>query len=163
MTDDAKMTAAFWSHLRSDRTVMLGLEDTAPTSLRPMTVQMDGDADHGPIWFFTSTDADLVTQARDEDLAIFTFVSKGHDIFATVHGHMTRVTDPAVIDRLWNPTVAAWYKDGKDDPTLALLRFDPVRAEIWRDGSSLLAGLKLIFGGDPQSDARDNVAKVALS
>lgn len=163
MSDDAEITAAFWSHLHSDRTVMLGLEDSAPTSLRPMTAQFDGDEDHGPIWFFTSTDAAIVTQAKAEDLAIFTFVSKGYDIFATVHGHMSRVTDRAVIDRLWNPNVAAWYKDGKDDPTLALLRFDPAQAEIWRDGSSLLAGLKLMFGGDPQADAKDNVAKVALS
>jgi general stress protein 26 len=163
MTHDAKITAAFWSHLRADRTVMLGLEDSGPTSLRPMTAQLDGDADHGPIWFFTSTDAALVTKARAEDLAIFTFVSKGHDVFATVHGHLTRVTDTAIIDRLWSPSVAAWYKGGKDDPNLALLRFDPARAEIWRDGSSLLDGLKLMLGGDAPTDAKDNVAKVALS
>jgi general stress protein 26 len=86
-------------------------------------------------------------------------VSKGHDIFATVHGHMTRVTGPAVIDRLWNPAVAVRYKDGKDDPTPALLRFDPFRAEIRRDGASLMAGLKLIFGGDPQAYARDSLAR----
>lgn len=163
MTDDADITAAFWSHLRSDQTVMLGLEDTAPTSLRPMTAQLDGDGDHGPIWFFSSTGAGLVMQATAEDLAIFTFVSKGHDVFATVHGHLTRVTDPAIIDRLCTPSIAAWYKGGKDDPSLALLRFDPARAEIWRDGSSLLDGLKLMFGSDPQSDAKDNVAKVNLS
>ena len=163
MTDDAEITASFWSHLKSDQTVMLGLEDTAPTSLRPMTAQLDGDGDHGPIWFFSSTDAGLVMQAKAEDLAIFTFVSKGHDVFATVHGHLTRVTDPAIIERLWNPAIAAWYKGGMDDPKLALLRFDPARAEIWRDGSSLLAGLKLMFGSDPQADAKDNVAKVTLS
>ena len=163
MTDDADITAAFWSRLRSDRTVMLGLEESAPTSLRPMTAQLDGDADQGPIWFFTSNDTSLVMQAKAEDLGLFTFVSKGHDVFATVHGHMTRVKDRASIERLWNPSVAAWYKGGKDDPTLALLRFDPAQAEIWRDASSLLEGFKLMFGGDPQADAKDNVAKVALS
>jgi general stress protein 26 len=162
MTHDADITAAFWSHLRSDRTVMLGLEDSAPTSLRPMTAQCDGDADHGPIWFFTRTDTALVRQARAEDLAIFTFVSKGHEIFATVHGHMTQVTDRAVIDRLWSPSVAAWYEGGRDDPALALMRFDPARAEIWRDGSSLLDGLKLLFGADPQADAAENRARVSL-
>jgi general stress protein 26 len=163
MTDDADITATFWSHLRSDRTVMLGLEESDPTSLRPMTAQLDGDGDAGPIWFFTATDAGIVQQAKAEDLALFTFVSKGHDVFATVHGHMTRVKDRAIIERLWNPSVAAWYKGGKDDPTLALLRFDPAQAEIWRDVSSLLEGFKLLFGGDPQADAKDNVAKVALS
>lgn len=163
MTHDAEITTAFWTHLRSDRTVMLGLEGGAPTSLRPMTAQLEGDADHGPIWFFTSTDTALVREAQAEDLAIFTFVSKGHDVFATVHGHLTRIADRPTIDRLWTTAMAPWYEGGKDDPTLVLLRFDPSRAEIWRDGSSLLDGLKLMFGSDPHEDAQDNVAKVALS
>ena len=65
--------------------------------------------------------------------------------------------------RLWNPWVAAWYKGGKDDPMLALWRFDPAWAEIRRDGSSLLAGLKLLLNADPQVDFSDNVAKVSLN
>lgn len=163
MTIDADITADFWKRLRSDRTVMLGLEEAAPTALRPMTAQLDSDADAGPIWFFAATDAALAQQMATQDLALFSFVSKGHDLFATVHGHLTRCTDRATIDRLWNPWVAAWYDGGKDDPKLALLRFDPVRAEIWRDGSSLLAGLKLLLGADPKAEYKDNVAKVSLS
>ena len=163
MTTDAEITSSFWKHLRADRTVMLGLEARAPTSMRPMTAQLDGDEDQGPIWFFTSTDAAILKGLQSEDLAIFTFVSKGYDVFATVHGHMTRSTDRATIDRLWNKWVAAWYEGGKDDPKLVLLRFDPANAEIWRDGSSLLSGLKLLLGGDPKADAKDSVAKVSLS
>ncbi len=163
MTTNAEITADFWRHLRADRTVMLGLESSAPTSLRPMTAQIDSEADEGPIWFFTSTDSAIVQDAQAEDLAIFTFVSKSHNVFATVHGHLMRSTDRATIDRLWNPWIAAWYKGGKEDPKLALMRFDPARAEIWRDGSSLLSGLKLLFGADPQAEFKDNVAKVALN
>ena len=163
MTPDAEITSAFWKHLRSDRTVMLGLEASAPTALRPMTAQLDSEADQGPIWFFTSTDSAIVQELISQDLAIFTFVSRGFDVFATVHGHMTRTTDRTTIDRLWNTWVAAWYEGGKEDPKLALLRFDPASAEIWSDGSSLLSGLKLLFGGDPQAGAKENMAKVSLS
>ena len=162
MTPDAEITAAFWKHLRSDRTVMLGLEASTRTTLRPMTAQLDGDADQGPIWLFTSTDSAIVQGLKSQDLAIFTFVSKGFDVFAALHGHMTRTTDRATIDRLWNTSVAAWYEGGKDDPKLALLRFDPASAENWRDGSSLLSGLKLLFGGDPQASATEHMAKVSL-
>ena len=163
MTPEVEITAAFWQHLRSDRTVMLGLEASAPTTLRPMTAQLDAEADQGPIWLFTSSDTALVQALNADDLGIFTFVSKGHDVFATVHGHMTLSTDRATIDRLWNPWVAAWYDGGKEDPSLALLRFDPTSAEIWRGGFSLLSGLKLLFGGDPKASAKNNVAKVSLS
>ena len=163
MTADAEITSAFWKHLRADRTVMLGLEASAPTSMRPMTAQLEGDENQGPIWFFTSTEAAILKGLQSEDPAIFTFVSKGYDVFATVHGHMTPSTDRATVDRLWNKWVAAWYKGGKEDPKLVLLRFDPASAEIWLDGSSLLSGLKLLFGSDPQAVFKDNVAKVALS
>jgi general stress protein 26 len=67
-----------------------------------------------------------------------------------------------VVDRLWNRFVAAWYERGKDDPKLALLRLDPDRGQIWLDGSSLVAGIRMMLGFDPKEDYRDNVAKVNL-
>lgn len=163
MTNDADITAELWEHLRSDQTVMMGLEGETPTHLRPMTTQFDTDADAGPIWFFTSTGSSLLTGPTLQAPAVFSFVSDGQEIFATVHGHLTRSTDRAVIDRLWNPDVAEWYKDGKDDPTVVLLRLDLTRAEIWRDATGFLAGLSLMFGADPNAQAQNNVAKVALS
>ena len=52
--------------------------------------------------------------------AIATLTSKGHNLFATVHGSVSLDCDRATIDRLWNRFVAAWYEGGKDDPRLAL-------------------------------------------
>ena len=96
------------------------------------------------------------------DRAIATFASKGHDLFATLHGSVSLDNDRAVIDRLWNRFVAAWYEGGKDDPKLALLRFDAERAEIWLDASSLVAGIKMLLGADPKEDYKENVAEVDL-
>lgn len=70
--------------------------------------------------------------------------------------------DRAAIDRLWNRFVAAWFEGGKEDPKLALLRFDPQEAEIWLDGSSVMAGIKMLLGFDPKESYKDNVAKVDL-
>jgi general stress protein 26 len=163
MTTDDEITADFWQHLRADRTVKLGLEEDAITTLRPMTAQLDSDADCGPIWFFASAATDLVQGLVGHNRAVFAFVSKGHGVFATVHGHLTRSSDRTTIARLWNPWVAAWYKGGQEDPDLALLRFDPARAEIWRDGSTFLAGLSLLFGAGPKDGYKDNMAKVSLT
>ena len=94
--------------------------------------------------------------------AIATFTSKGHDIFATVHGTISRDDSRATIDRLWNRFVAAWFEGGKDDPKLVLLRLDCERAEIWVDASSLMAGIKLLLGRDPKEEYKDKVAEVSL-
>ncbi len=152
----------FWKSLKSDLTMMLGLTGVDESHTRPMTAQIEGD-NGGPIWFFTSTENHLVETLPQSRRAVATFTSKGHDMFAAVHGTLSLDTDPAVVDRLWNRYVAAWYENGKDDPKLALLRFDPDSAEIWENASSLMAGIKTLFGSDPKQDYKDQVAKVSLT
>ncbi len=150
----------FWKALKSDMTMMLGLDGSEDAHPRPMTAQFEERS--GPIWFFTSTDSAIVETLTGGDQATATFAAKGHELFATVHGALTLDNDRQVIDRLWNPFVAAWYEGGKDDPKLALLRLDAERAEIWLDGSSLVAGVKALLGVDPKKDYKDKVAEVEL-
>ena len=160
MTTPQELESRFWKSLKSDRTLMLGLDGVEDGHSRPMTAQFEGDAG-GPIWFFTSKDNALVQSLPQGHRAIAAFSSKGHDLFASVKGNLSVDTDRAVVERLWNPFVAAWY-EGKDDPKLALLRLDAEHAEIWLNASSLVAGVKILFGADPKQDYKDNVAEVDL-
>jgi general stress protein 26 len=162
MPTPQELEQKFWKALKSDMTMMLGLDGVEDGHARPMTAQLEHD-DRGPIWFFTAKDNTIVKKlAAQSGRAIATFTSKGHDLFATIHGTVRLDTDRAVIDRLWNRYVAAWYEGGKDDPKLALLRLDPERAEIWADASSILAGVKLLLGVDPKKSYKDKVAEVSL-
>jgi general stress protein 26 len=163
MSDDAnnaKIKAKFWKALKSDRTMFLGLAEGDDGHARPMTAQTESD-EGGPIWFFTATDNKLYSAIGQGARAMSHFVSKGYDVWATVHGELTTSTDRATIDRLWNPFVAAWY-EGKDDPKIALIRLDPEQAEIWIDASSIVAGIKMLVGIDPKKDYKDKVAEVTL-
>ncbi len=146
----------FWDALKSDRTVMLGLDGG---DFLPMTAMIDGD-DHSVIWFFTAKDNRLA-KAGDGREATINLAAKGHDVFACVKGVLSTSNDQEVIERLWNPFIAAWY-EGKNDPKLALLRFVPRHAEIWENASSLLAGIKIMLGVDPKEDYADKVAEVSL-
>jgi general stress protein 26 len=154
------LEAKFWKALQSDMTMMLRLDGVEDGHARPMTAHIEEE--RSPIWFFTAKDNTIVQNLAKGDRAIATFASKGHDLFATVHGRLALDNDRAVIDRLWNRFVAAWYEGGKDDPKLALLRLDAERAEIWADASSFVAGIKLLLGIDPKEDYRDKVAEVSL-
>jgi general stress protein 26 len=162
MPTPQELEQKFWKALKSEMTMMLGLDGVEDGHARPMTAQLEHD-DRGPIWFFTAKDNTIVKKlAAQSNRAIATFTSKGHELFATIHGTVRLDTDRAVIDRLWNRYVAAWYEGGKDDPKLALLRLDPERAEIWADASSILAGVKLLLGVDPKKSYKDKVAEVSL-
>ena len=161
MSTPQELEAKFWQALEKDMTVILGLDGVEDGHARPMTAQLDGPK--GPIWFFTSKDNAIVTLLPNGDRAIATFASKGHDLFATMHGTLSIDNNRATIDRLWNKFIAAWFEGGKDDPKLCLLRLDPERAEIWADASSVMAGVRILLGMDPKKQYKDKVANVSLS
>jgi len=160
MPSDSEIKAKFWKHLKSDMTIMLGVEGSGEA--QPMTAQLEGDKESGPIWIFTSKDTDLVKAINTGAPGEAYFVSKGHDLFAGISGDLSLTTDRATIERLWNPFVAAWF-EGKDDPKIQLIRFDPQHAHIWLNENSMFAGVKMLLGSDPKKEYKDKVADVPLS
>lgn len=160
MANPQELEEKMWKAIDSDRTLMLGLDGLEDGHSRPMTAQIEDG--RGPLWFFTSKDNALVQQLSAGHRAIAAFASKDHELFASIKGNLNIDNDPAVIDRLWNAFVAAWYEGGKNDPKLVLLRLDAERAEIWENASSVFAGVKMLLGVDPKKDYKDKVAEVDL-
>lgn len=163
MPSQAELETRFWKALRSDMTVMLGLaEGESGGQAQPMTAQLGEREGRGPIWFFTSKEADLVRDMGAGASARLHFAAKGHDLFASIEGRLVPDNDPATIDRLWNRFVAAWFEKGRDDPKLQLIRFDPEAAQIWLNDHSLFAGVKMLMGLDPKEEYKDKVAEVEM-
>ena len=160
MADDTEIEVKFWKALNASPFVMLGLDGARDGHTQPMTAQTEGDT--GPIWFFATRDNSLVAALSESHRAIANYTSKGHDVFASIHGTLTLDQDRATIDRLWNAHVAAWYEGGKDDPKLALLRFDTEKAEIWLGGSTIGAAITRLFGKDPKDTYAGKIAEVTL-
>jgi general stress protein 26 len=163
MTDTSEIEQKFWKALRSDRTLMIGLRGLQSGHAQPMTVLFEDDQSQGPLYIFTANDTDLARALGDGAGVIANFSSKGHDLFASMNGQLEPYNDRAVIDRLWNPYVAAWFEGGKSDPKLQLLRFEPVDAQVWLNDHSLLAGVKLLLGRDPKKEYADKVADLNLT
>jgi general stress protein 26 len=134
----AEAEQAFWDHLKKSNTGMLGL-DQPGYHAQPMTAFRDEET--GTIWFFTRDDTDLAKDAAvgSGQSAMFHYGSKDQHVWAciagelSVHGH-----DREIIDRYWNPVLAAWYPDGKDDPKLTILRFDAGDGRIWVSDGGLM-------------------------
>jgi general stress protein 26 len=163
MRNEAEIEKKFWKALRSDRTAMLGLTGVEEGHAQPMTAQiLHEDDERGPIWFFTAKDTDLVRAMGESHAAVLQFVSKGHDLFDSLQGELVPSNNRVIIDKLWNPFVAAWYEGGKDDPKLQLIRFEPVHAQVWLNEHSLIAGVKLLMGRDPKQDYAGKTAELEL-
>ena len=58
--------------------------------------------------------------------------------------------------------MAAWYKGGKDDPNLQLLRFDAEKLQIWLNENSAFAGIRMLLSSDLRKDHADKTAQVTI-
>jgi len=172
--DDAPEIALkkkFWKELDASPFIMLGLKGVEDDRTRPMTAQVDvpedGDKeDGGQIYFFGSKSDGVGQAVHGSGRAVATFASKDHGLFAHIHGTLVASDDKSVIERLWNPFVASWYKDGKDDPDIQLLRFDTTSADVWEatPGATMkAAALKALFNVDPGKEQnKDHQARIDL-
>jgi len=164
MPDDREILEQFWGALEDSPFVMLGLDQARGSAMQPMTAQFgDQDREQGCIWFFTAKDHDLTRALGQDNCAVASFASKGHDVFASLRGRLILDNGRAEINRLWNPIVAEWY-EGKDDPKMALLRFELDDAKIWQSdiGGFLKPAFNKLFGRKPEAGVKEKVAEVTF-
>jgi len=120
--------------------------------LATQEVEFDGD-----LWFFTQDPSDKVSEITANEQVNAAFESgKG---YLSIAGTATVLRDRAKIDELWNTSAEAWFPDGKDDPTIALIKVHAHTAEYWStDDPKPIVLLKVakaaLTGGQP--DIGDN-------
>jgi len=163
MADDREIEEKFWDALESSPFIMLGVGGARDGATQPMTAQFeDQDKEAGVLWIFTANDHDFTRAMGQSNKGIAAYSSKGNDVFASLRGTLTIDNDRATIDRLWNPIVAEWY-EGKDDPKLALLRFEVDDAKLWLSdlGGFLKPAGNKLFGRKPEAGTKEKVAEVS--
>ena len=162
MADDREIEGKFWDALKHSPFIMLGVEGTRDGATQPMTVNFaDQDREAGLLWIFTAKDHDLTRALGQDNRAVASFASKGHDLFASLRGRLIMDNSRPEIDRLWSPIVAEWY-DGKDDPKMALLRLELEDAKIWQSNLKgfIKPAINKLFGRKPEAGMKEHVAEV---
>jgi general stress protein 26 len=88
----------------------------------------------GTLWFFTQDPSPKTEQvAVNDQVNVALQVDDG---WVSIAGTASVTKDPTMIDELWNRHAEAWFENGKDDPTVALLRVRADTAEYWTMTSS---------------------------
>jgi general stress protein 26 len=164
MAETQEIEEKFWDELKSSPFLMLGIEGARDGATQPMTANFeDQDRDAGVLWIFTAKDHDFTRAMAQSNRGIAAFSAKGHGLFASLRGTLTIDNDPATVERLWSPIVGEWY-EGKDDPKLALVRFDIEDAKIWLSDVEgfLKPAINKLFGRKPEAGMKEKVAEVSL-
>ncbi|WP_158770189.1 pyridoxamine 5'-phosphate oxidase family protein [Paraglaciecola sp. L1A13] len=145
-----------WKSMADSPVVMLGLNNSKEHS-EPMYAQLDKDA-NSAFWFYTTK----TNRCAAGGAAMAQFSSKDHKLFACISGNLVEETDPKVVDKYWSKHVAAWYKDGRDDPSLKMMRLDLNDAEVWHADPDFSAIVNLTFGGKIKPEKMGEHQKVPL-
>lgn len=100
-----------------------------PFHVCPLQIQQVDD--HGDLWIFSGADSAHNAHILSDPRVQLTFSNNSHYEFLVVFGTAEITTDRSKIDELWDPSVKAWFPDGKEDPNLTLIRIRPQLAHYW--------------------------------
>lgn len=106
----------------------------APFSTRPMGLsEVD---DEGKLWFLSALDSNKNMEIQQDEKVQLIFSSPSGSHFLSVFGEADIYTDEKSIEKAWTPLAKAWFKDGKDDPHLSVIRVYPLDVYYWdtKDG-----------------------------
>lgn len=130
MTTDLK--SEFWNRIDDVRAGLLATDGTHPVPMAPMA-----DADERAIWFITARGSAADQAAKSGGEASFHVADAKANIYANVFGKLTISDDEEKLDQLWNVMAAAWFKDGRKDDAVRLLKYTPHEAEVWATESTV--------------------------
>lgn len=105
------------------------VDDDGDLRSRPMaTLEVEDDGD---LWFFTRIDSPKVEQTEREHRVNIAYAAPGANRYVSVSGRAELVYDRAKINKLWRPEFRLYFPEGRDDPSLVMLRVIPYAAEYW--------------------------------
>jgi general stress protein 26 len=131
--------AKVWRMIQDIRTGMMTTQDEALLRARPM--HGHAEPEQRTIWFFTRAESAKTDEIEREHAVCVAYADPAHQRYVSISGRAAVVRDRAKIEALWNPFVAAWFPDGKDDPHLALIKVAPEQAEYWDSPASKMVQL----------------------
>ena len=101
--------------------------------------------DQGNIWFFSEKDSDKNKAiASDKNVQLF-FSHPAKGSYLVVNGEAEIILDKTKIEELWTPVAKIWFKEGKDDPTISIIKVKPSNAYYWdTDGNQMINFFKMI-------------------
>lgn len=117
------------------RSGMLGTEGSE-RPMQPMTHFPEWERNR--LWFLTSRHSALVQELIPGTRANYCVMDPQAGFDACLIGMLSQDKDRAQLDAIWSPVAAAWFKGGKSDPDLTMLRLDLTEAALWSNTNNVL-------------------------
>ncbi|WP_085528531.1 pyridoxamine 5'-phosphate oxidase family protein [Kocuria massiliensis] len=129
--------------MRSERFVMMTSVSQEDGRLHSHPMKPQRVTDHAEAWFFIGLESCQAEDIGKNPEVNLSFAEAGS--WLSVSGRVRfENANRAMIDELWNDSVAAWFEGGKEDPNLGLMRFVGDSARLWGRPGGKVASLTQI-------------------
>ncbi|MBS1816036.1 MAG: pyridoxamine 5'-phosphate oxidase family protein [Acidobacteria bacterium] len=121
-----------------DFTMFTTVDEDGTLHSRPMSTQkVDklGPFD-GTLYFLTRIDSRKVDEIRDDQYVLLNYADTSNAKYIAVQGRATVSRDKAKIHEFWHDAFKAFFSEGEDDPSIALLSVKVEGAEYWEANAS---------------------------
>lgn len=137
---------------------------------RPMATQREKF--DGTLWFFCDAESAKVYEVRQDSHVNVSYAEPKHERYVSVSGRASVVRDLQKARELWTPFHKAYFPNGPDDPSLALLKVEVTLAEYWDAPSAtmshiiglakaLVSGHRYVPGENEKLDLRHGTSSPA--
>ncbi|MES2851151.1 MAG: pyridoxamine 5'-phosphate oxidase family protein [Bacteroidota bacterium] len=105
------------------------INDNESFSTRPMSVQQVDD--EGNCWFLSANDSKKNLELANNASVQLLFQGSQYSDFLTLYGKAEITTDKAIIKKLWQPLIKAWFTEGEDDPRITAIKVILYEGYYW--------------------------------
>ncbi len=131
-------------------------------SVRPMSTQEVDD--EGNLWFFSEKNSEKnVDIENDKQVQLF-FADPSKSAFMVLNGEAAIIVDNDKVEQLWTPLVKTWFKEGKDDPNISMIKVNTISAYYWdTNGNRMINFFKMLASvatGTTLVDAKEGTIKL---
>ena len=110
-----------------------------PLTGRPMATQEVDE--EGNIWFMSNRNSDKNKEIDNDDKVQLFYSHTSNYEYLSIFGRAEIVNDRLKIEELWTPMAKTWFKEGKDDPNISLIKVIPEDAYYWDTKNNKMVSL----------------------
>ena len=104
---------------------------------RPLELQ-ETDSD-GNLWFFTQDPSPKADEIRANPNVNVSVADK--EGYLSISGRAEISRDQEKIQELWSASASAWFEEGREDPSIALIKVNSDTAEYWVSDEPKIASI----------------------
>ena len=132
------------------------------STARPMSTQEVDD--EGNLWFFSDKHSDKNKEIEKDSHVQLFYSDPKKSSYLVVNGEAEIIIDYDKVEELWSPLVKTWFKEGKDDPNISIIKVNSNSAYYWdTEGNRMINFFKMIASvatGTTLVDAKEGSLKL---